>query len=45
LNRAITAGVTFFDQLNEYFKDNYDVLVEDFLKLRKPGADPSKEVK
>lgn len=38
-------GVTFFDQMNEYFKDNYDVLVEDFLKVRKPGADVSKEVK
>lgn len=38
-------GVTFFDQLNEYFKDNYDVLAEDFLKVRKPGADISKEVK
>jgi len=38
-------GVTFFDQMNEYFKDNYDVLAEDFLKVRKPGADVSKEVK
>lgn len=38
-------GATFFDQMHEYFKDNYDVLFEHFVKLRKPGCDPSTEKK
>jgi hypothetical protein len=38
-------GVTFFDQMHEYFKDNYDALVEAFLKVKKPSADPAKEVR
>lgn len=31
--------------MNEYFKDNYDVIAPDFIKLRKPGSDPATEVK
>jgi hypothetical protein len=38
-------GVTFFDQMHEYFKDNYDSLFEHFLKSKKPAADPATEVK
>jgi TPR repeat protein len=45
LARAVSMGVTFFDQMHEYFKDNYDALAEQFLKVRKPEADPTKEVK
>ena len=38
-------GITFFDQMNEYFKDNYDVLMEDFVRSRKPDEDPATQVK
>lgn len=38
-------GVTFFDQMNEYFRDNYDILAPNFIKQRKPDADPAKETK
>ena len=37
-------GVTFFDQLHEYFKDNYDLLAADFIKTRKPASDKKDEI-
>lgn len=44
--RAVTMGVSFFEGLHEYFKENYDVLAEHFIKTKKgQDADPSKEVK
>jgi hypothetical protein len=45
LTRAVTMGVTFFDQLNDYFKDNYDTLMETFIRARKPGEDPATQVR
>ena len=36
LNKAVTRGVTFFDQMNAYFKANYDVLAPVFLETKKP---------
>ena len=38
-------GVTFFDVLNQFFKDHYEVLAEEFVRSRKPGADFAKEKK
>lgn len=38
LNRAVTRGVTYFDELNAYFKDNYDVLAPYFLETKKPAG-------
>ena len=35
LVKAVSMGVTFFDVLNQFFKDHYDVLAEDFVKSRK----------
>jgi len=32
LSKAVQLGVTYFDQLNEFFKDNYDVLAPIFLE-------------
>ena len=45
LTKAVKMGVTFFDQMNEYFRDNYDILAPNFIKQRKPDADPAKETK
>ena len=45
LSRAVAMGITFFDQMQEYFKDNYEALAESFLKIKKPSADPTKEVR
>jgi hypothetical protein len=45
LIKAVTMGVTFFDEMNAYFKDNYDLISPDFIKVRKPAADPTAEVK
>ena len=38
LNKAVTRGVTFFDQMNAYFKANYDVLAPVFLETKKPAG-------
>ena len=35
LMKAVTRGITFFDQLNSFFKDNYDKLAPVFLKTKK----------
>ena len=45
LVKAVSMGVTFFDVLNQFFKDHYDVLGEEFVRNRKPGADFAKEKK
>ena len=36
LSQAVTRGVTFFDQMNAYFKEHYDVLAPVFLETKKP---------
>ena len=36
LNKAMTLGVTNFEQMNKYFKDNYDTLSPVFVEMRKP---------
>ena len=38
LNKAVSRGVTFFDQMNAYFKANYDVLAPVFLENKKPAG-------
>jgi hypothetical protein len=45
LIKAVTMGVSFFEEMNSYFKDNYDLISPDFIKTRKPGVDPAAEVK
>ena len=39
LTKAVTRGVTYFDELNKFFKDNYDVLAPYYLETRKPAGD------
>ena len=38
LCKAVTKGVTFFDQMNAYFKENYDELAPVFLETKKPNG-------
>ena len=39
LNKAVTRGVTYFDDLNNFFKENYDVLAPYFLETKKPAGE------
>ena len=39
LNKAMTLGVTNFEQMNAYFRDNFDVLAPVFGEIRKPPQD------
>ena len=36
LTKAVTRGVTYFDQLHAYFKENFEVLGPVFCEIRKP---------
>jgi hypothetical protein len=36
MHKAVTRGVTFFDQMHNYFKENYDVLMPVFIEMKKP---------
>lgn len=36
LLKAISMGVTFFDELTKYFKENYDVLLPVFCEMKQP---------
>ena len=39
LNKAMTLGVTNFEQMNAFFRDNFDVLAPVFAEIRKPPQD------
>ena len=39
MNKAVTRGVTYFDDLNNFFKENYDVLAAYFLETKKPAGE------
>jgi hypothetical protein len=39
LNKATTLGVTNFEQMNKYFRENFDVLAPVFAEIRKPPQD------
>lgn len=45
LSRAVESGVTFFEDFNAFFKENYDVLAPVFIAQKKPPAsvDTSKQ--
>ena len=36
LIKAVNRGVTYFEQMNTFFKTNYDVLAPVFLETKKP---------
>lgn len=36
LMKAVTRGVTYFDQLHSFFKENYDLLAPVFCEIRAP---------
>lgn len=38
LNKSVSRGVTYFDQLHSFFKENFDVLAPIFCELRAPPA-------
>jgi hypothetical protein len=39
LNKAVTMGVTHFEAMDKYFKENYDILQAVFAEIRKPPAE------
>jgi hypothetical protein len=39
LNKSVQGGVTNFEQMNEYFKANYEVLAPIFKTIRPPPAE------
>jgi hypothetical protein len=39
LNKAVLLGVTNFEAMNNYFRENYDVLSGVFAEIRKPPAE------
>jgi hypothetical protein len=39
LNKAMTLGVTNFEQMNAFFRENFDVLAPVFAEIRKPPQD------
>ena len=38
LNKACIRGVTFFEQLHQYFKENYAELKATFIEMKKPPS-------
>jgi len=36
LNKATTLGVTNFEQMNTFFRDNFEILAPVFAKIRTP---------
>ena len=45
LFKAVSMGVTFFDELTKYFKENYDVLCPVFCEIKKPPESIDRENK
>jgi hypothetical protein len=39
LNKSVNLGVTNFEQMNKFFRDNYDVCSKIFIDIRKPPAE------
>jgi len=38
LNKAVVKGITFFDQMNQYFKANFAILGPVFIEMKKPPS-------
>jgi hypothetical protein len=45
LMNALMNGITYFDELVQYFKDNYDVLAPEYIKQKKLPIDIKAETK
>lgn len=39
LNKSVNLGVTNFEQMNNFFRENFDILSPIFAEIRKPPAD------
>lgn len=45
LMNALMNGITYFDELIQYFKDNYDVLAPEYIKQKKLPIEIKAETK